>query len=190
MGSQYDVIGIGRIPDPERARVLKEERAAAVEEWNRRLDAWQETKKRRPRYPKQPQGGKIGKVKNLRIGVIEVKRTRQDLLADLREQKMLRYEQVGTCCWLAAHADALKCEPKGMLSREEAREILHKLTELGLPSTWGVLVLRHRGWYTLRPTKHVRQADPAVMRLWQERIARSLVYRLTRDQSPMAQEGK
>lgn len=64
-----------------------------------------------------------------RIVVCECKRTRADLLADLRAGKMFKYESSSSHCYLAGTAEALGDDP------------LNDLTARGLPSHWGVLLL-------------------------------------------------
>ena len=66
--------------------------------------------------------------KTNKVAVIEVKRTRADLLADLRQKKMLRYETGSTYCYLYASKDCFLKDP------------LEELQSLGLPLHWGVLV--------------------------------------------------
>lgn len=78
-----------------------------------------------------------------RVVVVEVKRTRADLLADLREGKMLGYGANATHAYLAATPEAL-----GALEDLEARR---------LPTSWGVLELRPELWRGLYQGSVVRQ---------------------------------
>lgn len=79
------------------------------------------------------------------VRIIEVKRTRSDLLADLRERKMQRkYDSRATHTYLALGPDVIAERPQ--------RQVI-ELTELGLPRWWGVLQIypeSPRGAFTLR----------------------------------------
>lgn len=130
-----------------------------------------------------------------RIAIAEVKRTRSDLLADLRAGKLLRYAEVATHLYLAATDEALGLAAGERPTRERTARVLTELGELGLPKGWGVLRLRvweqrpHRdladltpGWHVqvdpLRtPGRQIEDAPPAARAYWTDRIARSLLYR-------------
>lgn len=130
-----------------------------------------------------------------RIAIAEVKRTRSDLLADLRAGKLLRYAEVATHLYLAGTDDALGLAAGERPTRERTARLLAELGEHGLPRTWGVLRLRvweqrpHRdlaelapGWHVavdpLRtPSRQLEDAPPAARAYWTDRIARSLLYR-------------
>lgn len=112
-----------------------------------------------------------------RIVAIEVKRTRSDLLADLRAGKMLRYEHDGSRCYLAIAEGALPD--------------LSELAERGLPKHWGVLCFHEWGDTThcsvLRHAKPHRTVSVGEVRMWTYRIGKSLAYRVTSD-GPVADE--
>ena len=96
-----------------------------------------------------------GKRKPARIHVVEVKRHRSDLLADLRAGKMLQYERSATHCSLLVHPDCL-------LTGDPITE----LAETCLPSSWGLLVSDGRGVSSRRNARRLRPADePAT---WEE----------------------
>lgn len=143
--------------------------------------------------PREQEGPRLHRP---RIAVCEVKRTRSDLLADLRERKLLRYGEVATHLYLAATDEALGIKPGDRPTRERTDQVLRELAELGLPKSWGVLRLTvwerkaHRdlpdvpapGWHVqvdpLRaPGRQLEDAPAAARAYWQERIARSLLYR-------------
>lgn len=131
-----------------------------------------------------------------RIAIAEVKRTRSDLLADLRAGKLLRYAEVATHLYLAATDEALGLAGDERLTRERTAKVLADLAEHGLPRTWGVLRLRtwrqaanrddertgRLPWHVavdpLRtPARQLEDAPAAARAYWTDRIARSLLYR-------------
>lgn len=131
-----------------------------------------------------------------RIAIAEVKRTRPDLLADLRAGKLLRYAEVATHLYLAATDEALGLAAGERPTRERTARLVADLGELGLPRGWGVLRLRtwqqatsrhdeHEGrlaWHVavdpLRaPARQLEDAPPGARAYWTDRIARSLLYR-------------
>lgn len=85
---------------------------------------------RRTRFPKP------------RITIAEVKRTRADLLQDLRAEKMHGYAVLGSHMYLAATDEALRWPDRRVIGPED--DVLLDLTERGLPKSWGVLRL----WYS------------------------------------------
>jgi len=72
-----------------------------------------------------------------RIQAVEVKVSRSDLLQDLRNKKMLKYEKGSSHCVLAIHPD---CFAQGATKKD----MLAELTKLGLPKYWGVWLLPRR----------------------------------------------
>lgn len=195
-GDVFDAVGLGAIPDPDRNALLDAERAWAAAEWDRRVAAWVTTRKgRRPSPPNLRAGERLPeKPPRPRIVVIECKRTRSDLLADLREGKMLGYERTGTHCALAATPEALRITFPRMWEPVGVAEALADLADRGLPTTWGVLVVVPRGHHDPTPTllrlrddTRIRAATVGEVRLWQDRIARSLAYRAVGD-GPLAAE--
>lgn len=108
-------------------------------------------------------------VKNKRIAICEVKRSRADLLADLRSQKMLKYEYTSTHCYLAATAEAL--------GKGTPTEILQNLTEKGLPPYWGVLFIEGSNIVVLRNPRSKQKANSRSLEMLCKRIARAYMYR-------------
>lgn len=119
-----------------------------------------------------------------RVTVMEVKRTRSDLLADLRAGKMLAYEQTGQACYLAATAEALK--------GDTVKAILADLTARGLPTGWGVVRLSSSGSWSkgaikvgdetwsgscIRPVRKPREASAGELARVHHWLTRSLSYR-------------
>lgn len=123
--------------------------------------------------------------KEKKLVAIEVKRTRADLLQDLRRKKMLRYQRRATHCYLAGTPEALRA---GRLSN---REVINDLRKKGLPVHWGVLLLPTQGSGPIkvlrgaRRHKHVRQKT---LRDLTRQIARSFMYRVLSDTSPMVEQ--
>ena len=116
------------------------------------------------------------------VAVVEVKRTRADLLQDLRKRKLLKYEPVATTLYLAGTSEALgyKNVPGGF------DRVLEDLADRGLPKTWGVLLLPtegnpsrldHGAVIALRGARRTRAAEPGELRLRAYQIGRSLSYR-------------
>jgi len=109
-----------------------------------------------------------------RIAVAEVKRTRADLLQDLRAKKMLKYQVGSSHCYLAATAEALRS------SKLTAKEIIADLTTKGLPKNWGILELKPDG-QTIRVLRGARSREkPKAQRIaaLTRKIARSFCYRV------------
>lgn len=118
-----------------------------------------------------------------RVSVIEVKRTRSDLLSDLRAGKMLAYERTGQACYLAATSEALK--------GATIKAILADLTARGLPTYWGVVRLTSGDWCRgavdvgdstwsgscIRPARKPREASAGELARAHRWLTRSLSYR-------------
>ena len=127
-----------------------------------------------------------------RLAVCEVKRTRSDLLGDLRAGKLLKYEAQATHCYLAGTVDALGLEPGRCLSSEYLKERLGQLELDGLPRKWGVLVLHVDdgiAWpaelrHPRRLSMAVTPGDRAAVTV---QIARSLAFRVLGGASPMTE---
>jgi len=75
-------------------------------------------------------------VQNKTIAIIEVKRTKADLLGDLARGKMLKYMGFASHCYLAATGEAL-----AYIGNNSKAATFALLAEYGLPDTWGVLLL-------------------------------------------------
>lgn len=122
-----------------------------------------------------------------RLQIVEVKRTRSDLLSDLRAGKMLKYEQLATHCLLAVVPDAVVIRQQQLASdRPRHTQILDALADLGLPTRWGVAVFYTGGPSILRQPRRlptvVTDADRARVIT---AVARSLMYRGLAAHSPV-----
>jgi hypothetical protein len=111
---------------------------------------------------------------NRRIAVAEVKRTRSDLLQDLNKKKLLKYEKGTTHCYLAATPEALR------LDKVSEQECLEDLTKLGLPKSWGVLVI-DQGVRSIRSAREINKPNLLRIKALTKRIARSHMYRMLND---------
>lgn len=91
-----------------------------------------------------------------RVVVVECKRTRSDLLGDLRAKKMLRYEASATHCYLALTDEVLSTFPK------VPSALKSRLVELGLPRTWGILRvnINQPGWTGVSALRTARRLQP------------------------------
>ena len=109
---------------------------------------------------------------NTKIAVCEVKRTRADLLADLRKLKLLKYERGSTHCYLAITRECL--------GNNSPKEFLADLGERGLPRHWGILLLPStigRLPTCVRRARRLRPANATRLRLLTEKIAVQHMYR-------------
>lgn len=123
-----------------------------------------------------------------RIAVFEVKRTRPDLLSDLRARKMHGYQEGASHCYLAATPAALLLEGRDRYLKVSIATAIADLHARGLPEAWGVLLLHqvrvhfsHR-WrlcspHLVRQPRQIAPASPEARRRWQARIARIVVFR-------------
>jgi len=112
------------------------------------------------------------KAKELKIAVAEVKKTRADLLQDLRAKKMLKYEKGTTHCYLAATPEALA------YGKKSKAEVLAELTSKGLPPRWGVLLVVGDQIEVLRnPVRLSTTTSQRILGLTRK-IAKSFCYRL------------
>ena len=119
-----------------------------------------------------------------KLVAIEVKRTRADLLQDLRKKKMLKYERRATHCYLAATSEALRTD------KFSNRELLKDLKTKGLPIHWGVLLLPTSGTSVpkvIRGARRHKTVRQQTLRTLTRRIARSFMYRVLSDTSPMVE---
>jgi hypothetical protein len=108
---------------------------------------------------------------NKRIAVAEVKRTRSDLLHDLNKGKLLKYEKGTSHCYLAATPEALR------LDKVTEAACLEELTKLGLPKSWGVLVI-DQGVRSIRSARSINKVNLLRTRAITKRLARSHMYRM------------
>lgn len=112
------------------------------------------------------------RAKKPRVTVIEVKKTRADLLADINSKKYLKYEPGSTHCYLAGTREAL------MLHKRSVKEVIADLKNRGFPDHWGILVFGPRGGITtLRKTQAHRKTTRVRTQALTRKIAKSLIYR-------------
>lgn len=105
-----------------------------------------------------------------RTTVIECKRTRSDLLQDLRANKYRKYEQKSTHCYIAATAEAYGSKTHS--------QILVDLKNREVPDYWGLLKFGPRGGVTcIRSAKAHRRTTAVQVRGILRKIAKSLCYR-------------
>lgn len=150
--------------------------------WTEEFKAWQKTANRTEAFVKKPPRyphGTGGKARPLRVSVVECKRTRSDLLSDLRVLKMLKYEGVASHCYLCCHPDAF-CKVEGRITLSANKKmILEDLSQKGLPKHWGVLVCGDRSGevYSFRNAKKIQERDEVNVRVMADHIARSWMFR-------------
>ena len=119
-----------------------------------------------------------------KLVAIEVKRTRSDLLQDLRKRKMLKYEVRATHCYLAATPEALR------LHKLSVTEVLSDLKTRGLPTHWGVLLLTdnpQKPIKVLRGARKHKSIRTSTIRTLTRKIACSFMYRVMSPYSPMTE---
>lgn len=104
-----------------------------------------------------------------KITIIESKRTRADLLQDLRKGKMLKYTKHGSHCYLAATAQAL--------NHTTVEQTLLDLTNKGLPTSWGVLLISNDQVVCLRAARKTGDVHPLSHQRLIASIARSYMYK-------------
>ncbi len=127
-------------------------------------------------------GISLGSSPSARITVVEVKRTRADLLQDLKAGKMLKYQDNATHCVLAATKEALG------LNKLTVKQALAELRKLGLPKTWGVWVLPTTGKRKPRSISNAKQLgklDLTFRDKLVESVAISLCRRALNRRSPL-----
>lgn len=107
-----------------------------------------------------------------RICIIEVKRTRTDLLADLRAKKMLKYEPHASHCYLA-------------LGPDFNTSILQELPALGLPPHWGVILFQGSEFKSIRAARSIRKVTQSELSTLTKKIALSYMHRVLSYNSPM-----
>lgn len=193
-GGQADAIAVSKAPDQEVLDLERLELAELRATWEGQVARYVEARKawvaageegrppKRPSYPRRRWTDPKAAPAKGRVGVVEVKRTREDLLQDLRAGKLLRYEPYASQTWLAGTSAALRLEGR------TAEEVLEELGERGLPATWGVLLLpttkTRNGLLpsgtsvtSLRGARHRRDVPEPELRLRTVEVARSLSYR-------------
>lgn len=131
------------------------------------------------------------------VVIAECKRTRSDLLADLRAQKLRRYELAASHCWLVATAEALRGDASEISRWQKDRDAAVAQTEAdGLPATWGIAVVDDRAWgdgvrrvFPIRDAQRLREPEPWEVQGWADRMLQSMCQRVVGARSsPMADE--
>jgi len=108
-----------------------------------------------------------------KLAIIEVKRTRADLLADLRAGKMLKYAGIASHCYLLVHGDCMQAKAEV--------DVVAELDELGLPPEWGILRVRMGGHAprSLRGAKKLQGVSRQLVEVYTRTFARSLAWKLS-----------
>jgi hypothetical protein len=129
-----------------------------------------------------------------KIVVVEVKRSRADLLQDLKKQKMLGYEKQASHCYLAVTQDCV-WTPKELslgahLKPDAAKTVVAFLQDKGLPAYWGVLLYSPNGgasdWQCIRQARRTATRITSVtLEAITKKIALSFMYRILSPTSPV-----
>lgn len=109
--------------------------------------------------------------KQKRYAVIECKRTRADLLQDLRAGKMQKYATKASHCYLAGTPEAFA------MPKNTVEGALADLSDKGLPANWGVLLLEPGQVTCLRSPQRIRPTNVLTCKSLTRKIARSYMYR-------------
>lgn len=107
-------------------------------------------------------------LKKEKITVCEIKATRADLLADLRQQKLLKYEKFSTYCYLCCSSECFS----GSTNKEKLKD----LSDKGLPIHWGVMDLTSMS--VIRPARKINVPDKRVIFRLTKKLAISHMWRL------------
>lgn len=105
-----------------------------------------------------------------RVTIVECKRTRSDLLQDLRKGKYRKYERNSTHCYIAGTSEAFR----GMLDKQ----IIFDLKNRKVPDYWGILKITDQGDIVcIRKARAHKTITTAQINAIVRKIARSLSYR-------------
>jgi hypothetical protein len=110
----------------------------------------------------------VGKSIDPKLAIIEVKRTRADLLQDLRAKKYLKYEKNSTHVYLACTAEAFKYT---------GDDLFEDLQKRGVPKKWGLLLITPSDIIVLRKASAHRAMQRDVFQTAIRKIAKSLCYK-------------
>ena len=106
-----------------------------------------------------------------RITIIEVKRTRSDLLQDIRTKKYLKYESQATHCYMAGTTEAF--------GNKTTNQIYVDLKNRGFPDHWGILIFDSKNEiHCLRSAKAHRKITYTKIKSLTRKIAKSFCYRV------------
>jgi hypothetical protein len=120
---------------------------------------------------------------NGRITSIEIKRTHSDLIADVTKGKLLKYELGSTHCYLAGTKEAFN-----ITNTTSKKEVINKLTEMGVPKYWGLLLLPTKGNAKpkmFRPARQFGKLLPNIQLDLTIQIAKSFAHRILNKHSPI-----
>lgn len=118
-----------------------------------------------------------------KLVIFEVKRTRSDLLADLRAGKMEKYGELASHCYLLVHEACLL---------GDRRDGAEELAALGVPDGWGILLStgeRRDKLYpqSLRTARPLQKVSSALVEVFTRSLARSLTWRLANAERVLVQ---
>jgi hypothetical protein len=113
--------------------------------------------------------------KKRRVTIVECKRTRSDLLQDIRKRKYMKYERNSTHCYFAGTSEAYK----SMVDKQ----ILFDFKNRGVPDHWGILHIDAHGKIRcIRKARAHKTITSAQVNSIVRKIARSLSYRILQEQ--------
>ena len=131
-----------------------------------------------------------------KLVIVEVKRSRADLLQDLKRKKMLGYEKRASHCYLAVTQDCV-WTPGELAAGEHlkptaAKSIVKFLQDKGLPTYWGVLLYSPNGagsdWVCVRQARRTStRITSATLEAITKKIALSFMYRILSPNSPIVE---
>lgn len=110
----------------------------------------------------------VGKAIDPKLAIAEVKRTRADLLQDLRNKKYLKYEKNSTHVYLACTKEAFKYT---------GDDLFQDLENRGVPKKWGLLLITPCDIVVLRKASAHRTMSRDVFQAAIRKIARSLSFK-------------
>jgi len=210
-GGQADAIGVST-PDPAAATELRVGEYARAQQY--RHDAYNKrcakaAKKRGDLFepidfgstsPAWLAGYRERSIKRLAgpslVVIAECKRTRSDLLADLRAQKLRRYEAAASHCWLVANAEVVRGDAAEISRWQKDRDAaVAQLEADGLPAAWGIAIVGGawadgvRRVFSIRDAQRLREPEPWEIQGWADRMLQSMCQRVVGARSsPMADE--
>lgn len=177
-----DAIGMTN-PNPKFSEAAKHRQyLKALDLWQEAYQKWRTGKvAKRARRPSSPSSfWTSNKPKPPRITVVECKRTRSDLLSDLKAGKMLKYEGVATHCYLCCLPQVFCTIPPGTSRAKRKKMILEDLHKKGLPTHWGLLEVTEKATVALKSARKIQTLDVVDLQIMAEFIARSWMFRAVR----------
>lgn len=192
-GGQADAVGV-TVPDPDASVALRvDEHTRAYHRNLKQYPAHAAGLVGRPAWLDGYRARSLARARVApRVVVVEVKRTRSDLLADLRVGKLRRYESAATHCYLLIAGPCVGLSWMPWWPEEEQGRALHVLAADGLPDAWGVLgaVQGRQGVRVerLRAPGRIREAEPWEVQAWADRMLRSMSHRILSRTGPTSGE--